>query len=71
MTTYGPAITNLGYIAWKSGEPAEAESLFKRAIEDDPLHTRRGAQQPGADPARQGPPRASGDGEEATTSRRP
>jgi Flp pilus assembly protein TadD len=36
---YGPAISNLGYIAWKNGEPGEAESLFNKAIEADPLHT--------------------------------
>ena len=39
MTAYGPAIANLGYLAWKRGEPQEAESLFNQAIEDDPLHT--------------------------------
>jgi Tfp pilus assembly protein PilF len=36
---YGPAIANLGYQAWKRGEPMEAESLFNRAIETDPLHS--------------------------------
>jgi tetratricopeptide (TPR) repeat protein len=36
---YGPAIANLGYQAWKRGEPMEAESLFNRAIEVDPLHS--------------------------------
>jgi len=36
---YGPAITNLGYIAWKNNEPGRAESLFKKAIDDDPLHS--------------------------------
>jgi Tfp pilus assembly protein PilF len=36
---YGPAITNLGYQAWKRGESGRAESLFTRAIADDPLHT--------------------------------
>src|SRR6266498_891780 len=36
---YGPAITNLGYIAWKNNEPGRAESLFKKAIDEDPLHT--------------------------------
>jgi len=36
---YGPAIANLGYIAWKNGETSKAESLFSRAIEVDPLHT--------------------------------
>ncbi len=38
-TKYGPAITNLGYIAWKNNEPGRAEQLFTRAIEADPLHT--------------------------------
>jgi Tfp pilus assembly protein PilF len=36
---YGPAIANLGYLAWKRGEPMEAESLFNKAIETDPLHS--------------------------------
>ena len=36
---YGPAITNLGYIAWKNNEPGRAESQFKKAIDDDPLHS--------------------------------
>ena len=36
---YGPAIANLGYLAWKRGNTSEAESLFNRAIEVDPLHT--------------------------------
>src|SRR4029079_4706723 len=36
---YGPAITNLGYIAWKNNEPGRAESQFQRAITDDPLHS--------------------------------
>src|SRR5882724_4910070 len=36
---YGPAIANLGYIAWKNGQTSKAESLFSRAIEVDPLHT--------------------------------
>jgi tetratricopeptide (TPR) repeat protein len=39
MPKYGPAIANLGYIAWKKGDVARAESLFNRAIEADPLHT--------------------------------
>jgi tetratricopeptide (TPR) repeat protein len=36
---YGPAIANLGYIAWKRGDTMEAESLFNKAIDTDPLHT--------------------------------
>ncbi len=36
---YGPAITNIGYIAWKNNEAGRAESLFKRAIDEDPLHS--------------------------------
>jgi Tfp pilus assembly protein PilF len=36
---YGPAITNLGYIAWKNNEQGRAESMFKRAIDEDPLHS--------------------------------
>ena len=39
QTSYGPAIANRGYLAWKRGEPQEAESLFNQAIKDDPLHT--------------------------------
>ncbi len=39
LPKYGPAITNLGYIAWKAGDTAKAESLFTKAIEVDPLHT--------------------------------
>ncbi|HXT98149.1 MAG TPA: tetratricopeptide repeat protein [Polyangia bacterium] len=39
MTNYGPAITNLGYAAWKRGERGEAESDFNHAIQVDPLHT--------------------------------
>jgi Flp pilus assembly protein TadD len=38
-TKYGPAMTNLGYIAWKQNEPGRAEALFAKAIEADPLHT--------------------------------
>ena len=36
---YGPAMTNLGYIAWKNNERGRAEALFAQAIEADPLHT--------------------------------
>jgi len=36
---YGPAIANLGYLAWKRGNTSEAESKFNQAIEVDPLHT--------------------------------
>src|SRR5579862_31724 len=36
---YGPAIANLGYVAWKAGDAGKAESLFSRAIEVDPLHS--------------------------------
>jgi len=39
MTKYGPAIANLGYIAYRKGDMSQAESLFTRAIEVDPLHT--------------------------------
>jgi tetratricopeptide (TPR) repeat protein len=39
MTSYGPAITNLGYAAWKRGDKMEAESDFQRAVQVDPLHT--------------------------------
>jgi tetratricopeptide (TPR) repeat protein len=36
---YGPAITNLGYVAWRKGDVGRAESMFLRAVEVDPLHT--------------------------------
>jgi Tfp pilus assembly protein PilF len=36
---YGPAMANIGYLAWKNGDTGRAESLFTRAIEADPLHT--------------------------------
>jgi tetratricopeptide (TPR) repeat protein len=39
MPKYGPAITNLGYVAWRKGDTSRAESLFNRAVESDPLHT--------------------------------
>ena len=39
MPKYGPAITNIGFQAWKNNDIARAESLFNRAIADDPLHT--------------------------------
>jgi tetratricopeptide (TPR) repeat protein len=39
MPKYGPAITNLGYVAWRKGDTGRAESLFSRAVEVDPLHT--------------------------------
>jgi tetratricopeptide (TPR) repeat protein len=36
---YGPAITNIAFQAWKNNDIARAESLFNRAITEDPLHT--------------------------------
>ncbi|MEP6653637.1 MAG: tetratricopeptide repeat protein [Myxococcales bacterium] len=39
MPKYGPAIANLGYVAWRKGDTGRAESLFNRAVEVDPLHT--------------------------------
>ena len=39
MPKYGPAITNLGYVAWRKGDNSRAESLFNHAVEVDPLHT--------------------------------
>jgi Tfp pilus assembly protein PilF len=32
---YAPAIAQLGYVAWKGGDLARAETLFQRAIETD------------------------------------
>jgi Flp pilus assembly protein TadD len=34
---YAPALANLGYLAWQSGNKANAESLFNRAVQSDPL----------------------------------
>jgi tetratricopeptide (TPR) repeat protein len=39
MPKYGPAITNLGFVAWRKGDTGRAESMFNRAVEVDPLHT--------------------------------
>jgi Flp pilus assembly protein TadD len=39
LPKYGPAITNLGYVAWRKGDTGRAESLFAKAVEVDPLHT--------------------------------
>lgn len=39
MSNSGPALTNLGYAAWKRGERGEAESDFNKAVQVDPLHT--------------------------------
>jgi tetratricopeptide (TPR) repeat protein len=34
---FAPALANLGYVAWQGGDKSKAESLFKRAIQADPL----------------------------------
>jgi Flp pilus assembly protein TadD len=34
---YAPALANLGYLAWQGGNKANAESLFNRAVQTDPL----------------------------------
>jgi Flp pilus assembly protein TadD len=34
---YAPALANLGYLAWQSGNKANAETLFNRAVQADPL----------------------------------
>jgi Flp pilus assembly protein TadD len=34
---YAPALANLGYLAWQGGNKANAESLFNRAVQVDPL----------------------------------
>ena len=34
---FAPALANLGYVAWQGGNKADAESLFKRSIQADPL----------------------------------
>jgi Flp pilus assembly protein TadD len=34
---YAPALANLGYLAWQSGNKSSAESLFNRSVQADPL----------------------------------
>ncbi len=34
---YAPALANLGYLAWQSGNKSNAESLFNRSVQADPL----------------------------------
>jgi Flp pilus assembly protein TadD len=34
---YAPALANLGYLAWQSGNKANAESMFNRSVQADPL----------------------------------
>jgi Tfp pilus assembly protein PilF len=34
---YAPALAQLGYVAWQSGDQARAETLFQRAVEADKL----------------------------------
>ena len=34
---FAPALANLGYLAWQGGNKSNAESLFKRSIQADPL----------------------------------
>ena len=34
---FAPALANLGYVAWQGGNKSDAESLFKRSIQADPL----------------------------------
>ena len=34
---YAPALANLGYLAWQGGNKANAESMFNRAVQADPL----------------------------------
>jgi tetratricopeptide (TPR) repeat protein len=34
---FAPALANLGYVAWQGGDKSKAETLFKRAIQADPL----------------------------------
>jgi Tfp pilus assembly protein PilF/uncharacterized protein (DUF2164 family) len=35
-SNYAPALSQLGYVAWRNGETAQAESFFSRAISADP-----------------------------------
>src|ERR1039457_2415695 len=34
---YAPALANLGYLAWQSGNKANAESMFNKSVQADPL----------------------------------
>jgi Tfp pilus assembly protein PilF len=34
---FAPALANLGYVAWQGGNKSNAEALFKRSIQADPL----------------------------------
>jgi Flp pilus assembly protein TadD len=34
---YAPALANLGYLAWQGGNKANAESMFNRSVQADPL----------------------------------
>jgi Flp pilus assembly protein TadD len=34
---YAPALANLGYLAWQGGNKANAESLFNKSVQADPL----------------------------------
>ena len=34
---YAPALANLGYLAWQGGNKSNAESLFNRSVQADPL----------------------------------
>jgi tetratricopeptide (TPR) repeat protein len=34
---YAPALSNLGYLAWRKGDAARAENLFDRAVKVDPF----------------------------------
>ena len=63
-----PALANLGYVAWKKGDIGPRRVAVPARDRGGPAAHRRGAEQPGADPARQGPPRRLGRGEEAATS---
>ena len=55
MPSTARRITNLGYVAWKHGEHGRAPSrTVQRGDRGRSAPHRRGAQQPGADPARQG-----------------
>ena len=51
---YGPAITNLGYIAWKNNETGPRRVAVQERDQGRSAPQRRGAQQHRADPARQG-----------------
>ena len=65
QTSYGPAIANRRLPGLEAGRAARGRVAFQPGDQGRPSAHGRGAQQPGADPARQGPPRFERRREEA------